>query len=41
MLHSLIRRSDCQTVRQPSFSEDTDNLDSKWRKAIDVKLRKR
>lgn len=39
--YSLIRRSDCQTVRQPNFGEGSGDLESDWRQAIDVELRKR
>lgn len=39
--HSLIRRSDCQTVRQPNFGDGSGDLEADWRKAIDVELRKR
>lgn len=38
---SLIRRSDCQTVRPPNFSETSGDLESDWKKAIDFELRKR
>ncbi|KIX06269.1 uncharacterized protein Z518_04244 [Rhinocladiella mackenziei CBS 650.93] len=41
LLINLIRRSDCQTVRQPNFGEGSGDLESDWRKAIDVELRKR
>ncbi|KIW24993.1 uncharacterized protein PV07_10669 [Cladophialophora immunda] len=41
LLINLIRRSDCQTVRQPNFSDALGDLESNWRKAIDVELRKR
>ncbi|KIW44902.1 uncharacterized protein PV06_03339 [Exophiala oligosperma] len=41
LLINLIRRSDCQTVRQPNFGEGSGDLESDWRQAIDVELRKR
>ncbi|KIW15393.1 hypothetical protein PV08_05439 [Exophiala spinifera] len=41
LLINLIRRSDCQSVRQPNFGEGSGDLESDWRRAIDVELRKR
>ncbi|KIW96767.1 uncharacterized protein Z519_02158 [Cladophialophora bantiana CBS 173.52] len=41
LLINLIRRSDCQTVRQPNFREESGDLEDNWRRAIDVELRKR
>ncbi|KAK5198791.1 hypothetical protein LTR99_007725 [Exophiala xenobiotica] len=41
LLINLIRRSDCQTVRQPNLGEGSGDLESDWRKAIDIELRKR
>ncbi|RVX70087.1 hypothetical protein B0A52_06259 [Exophiala mesophila] len=41
LLINLIRRSDCQTVRQPVFADGVGDLETKWRKAIDVELRRR
>ncbi|KAF2416541.1 hypothetical protein EJ08DRAFT_99462 [Tothia fuscella] len=41
LLINLIRRSNCQTVAQPHLEAKKHSLDSMWRKAIDVELRKR
>ncbi|QDS71925.1 hypothetical protein FKW77_000609 [Venturia effusa] len=41
LLINLIRRSDCQTVRQPEFDDGSQDVSTMWRKAIDVELRKR
>ncbi|KAL3426091.1 hypothetical protein PVAG01_02882 [Phlyctema vagabunda] len=41
LLINLIRRSDCQTVRQPNFQDSAGDLDSNWRKFVDVEQRKR
>lgn len=38
---SLIRRSDCQTVRQPDLDDSNQDIDIMWHKVIDVELRKR
>ncbi|RDI77734.1 hypothetical protein Vi05172_g12289 [Venturia inaequalis] len=41
LLINLIRRSDCQTVRQPDFDDGNQDIGIMWRKAIDVEHRKR
>ncbi|RDW77699.1 hypothetical protein BP6252_05752 [Coleophoma cylindrospora] len=42
LLINLIRRSDCQTVRQPNFDEDGNaELESNWKRFVDVEQRKR
>jgi len=41
LLINLIRRSDCQSVRQLNFDDEIEDLESTWRKAIEVELRKR
>jgi len=41
LLINLVRRSDCQSVRQLDFDNEVDDLERLWRKAVDVELRKR
>lgn len=41
LLINLIRRSDCQTVSQPEFSNSSDDLDTQWRTAMGIESRKR
>ncbi|KAH6672567.1 fungal-specific transcription factor domain-containing protein [Halenospora varia] len=41
LLINLIRRSNCQTVQQPSLHDGTGDLESDWRTFVDVEQRKR
>ncbi|EXJ78903.1 hypothetical protein A1O3_08403 [Capronia epimyces CBS 606.96] len=41
LLVNLIRRSGCQTVREPDIGDDADDLQCRWRKAMDIEQRKR